>query len=318
MTDEQRQVREEIGMVFGESGIEGVRKFVLEHRSDPNYKNFLPKLDKAAEEGGKQGASDFIQDYLKNPNRTRQGTDVGYVPSKGEGIRDYREVGRQVGVPRRSDVRQTIEALETSVDVEVAKQTLYAERKTLMGNVDVLEEEVEHDEGLDVFPSEHVVYPDLVFTLRQDPTKYFRPGVMKRDGRLVIVTNPLFFRAAREAGIQNIMFDFIVDKDDVDVNEVVGKFGLVYPEKPKPVTEKNRFLFFKNSPNSVGLLGLDVRAGRNNTSESFRKNNCLQYVVGTDDTRNMDELVKRAVEQNGRLRSVDGITNVGPYKDLYF
>jgi len=98
MKDSQRVIREEIRAVFTETGIEGVRKFVLEHRSDPNYKNFLPKLDKAAEQGGKQGARDFIQDYLKNPNlqgtekthdytvperfRTRQGTDVGYAPAK--------------------------------------------------------------------------------------------------------------------------------------------------------------------------------------------------------------------------------------------
>lgn len=49
---------------------------------------------------------------------------------------------------------------------------------------------------------ERIVYDDLVRSLRADPTKYFPPTV---DDQYVLTKNSVFVRAARDAGLQELL-----------------------------------------------------------------------------------------------------------------
>jgi len=179
-----------------------------------------------------------------------------------------------------------------------------------VGNINILEEKVdrtEKEKELDDIPEDLIVYPDLVFTLGEDSKKCYRPWVIEHDGKLVVISNPLFFRAAREAGIKKINFDFI--PENLNAGEgMIEKYQLEYISPSKSTKYKKRFLFFYQEPRKIDLSGLEVMDSAFNNSRKYQKAYCLQYIfpaLGKDDIG----VVKRAVESNGKLRSVDGIKN---------
>lgn len=93
-----------------------------------------------------------------------------------------------------------------------------------------------------------IVYPDLVMTLdhKDGKEKYFRP-LVQPNGSLHVVGNNTFYKACKQANIQEIYCDFIVD--NYSPSELEETFNLEQIPK-KEGKEIHSFIFFKH-PNDV-------------------------------------------------------------------
>lgn len=191
---------------------------------------------------------------------------------------------------------------------------------TFVGNIEILREQeyrTQEERKLDDTPEGSIVYPDLVFTLTQDPRKYYRPGVRQKEGNLVVVSNPLFFKAAKQAGIRRIRFDILPPVETSLGEDWMEKNRVDYPPETRVSNTINTFLFFYKKPRLVDLSGLNVSSFDKNKSGEYQNQNCLGYVVPATYRREESELVQRAVEANGSLRSINGIKNLGVHKKYF-
>ena len=193
-----------------------------------------------------------------------------------------------------------------------------------LGRIDLLEEKAERtaeEIDLDDLPEDKIVYPDLVFTLKKDPAQYYRPGVRRQDGKLEVVTNPLFFRAARDAGIEPIRFDLIPpegERPQLD-EQWLKKLGIRDVPEPEMNFCKRIFFFFNRKPVPfISLEGLyTVTPSKNNQSPEYQEAGCLEYTTPIGTESHGRELVRRLHEINGPLRSINGIKDLGPHRDYF-
>ena len=191
---------------------------------------------------------------------------------------------------------------------------------TFVGNINLLKEKTQRTQKeieLDDIAEENIVYPDLVFTLSQDSKKYYRPKVREEEGGLVVISNPLFFRAAREAGISRIKFDVIPPFEGPLGEAWMERYNLSFPPEPKLSDTLNLFLFFCRTPKQVDLSGLNIFSFNENRMEQYQKMHCLGYEVPAYCTRDELDLVERALTTNGLLRSVNGLRGVGIHRKYF-
>lgn len=194
---------------------------------------------------------------------------------------------------------------------------------TLRGNIHIFDEKmdrIQKETGLDVYSQNEIVYPDLVFTLKHKKT-YLKPLVKKTKHEFQIVSNPLFFKAAKEAGLENINFDLQVEGE---VERVISDYHLEYPEEPIRMTATDTMLFFKQKPKNVSRVKGEVRINPASTSEEYASMNCVRYsipifgnnVPGINLIEN--KFIDSMVERNGKLRSIDGlIKKYGRFLDYF-
>jgi hypothetical protein len=192
---------------------------------------------------------------------------------------------------------------------------------TFTGKIDALEEKTNRslrEQEMDDVPEKNIVYNDLVFTIAEGSKDFYRPGVIQYDEKLMVVTNPLSFRAAKEAGLTEILFDFIPTNPEIVAGEAwMERFGLEYAQKPAQRNLKLRFLFFNKQPKETQVTDLGIISHPNNSREEYKNRNCFQYILPVGQANVESDLMKRVYETNGPLRSIDGIKGLGPYKELF-
>jgi len=159
----------------------------------------------------------------------------------------------------------------------------------------------EPSEYCESYPKGRIIYPNLVFTLRQDPTKYLRPTLKITDGKIEVVKNWTFLSAARDAGLASIACDVIADSNE-NINEPeVNEFC--------PARTFSRYIFFKGDT-KLPFYSPDAFL------TCFWKNKCLHYDASpeTEDPQQLSadfkSFLNRIVRLNSKnpIRSIDGIT----------
>ena len=184
---------------------------------------------------------------------------------------------------------------------------------TLVGNPDVLEEKTPRSENyreMDTIPESSVVYLDLVFTLGCSFGKYLRPKVIYEQEKLKVVSNNDFYKAIKDSGIQRIKFDLLLDRN-VPLEKLMEDFSLEFPHPPVRKEYLERFLFFMGQPKYFSNDNPLVIPNPNNPSANFLNQNCLAYKIlleTPEKTQSIEhELVARLFNENGHLRSIDGL-----------
>jgi len=178
---------------------------------------------------------------------------------------------------------------------------------TLIGNIDNMQDSKKKIDlsNFTIIDESLLEYQDLVFTLRNNPTKYSRPIAIYEQKGIRIVGNNLYYGAAKEAGLKTIKIDLI--NPNLPLDEIMLEENLQFPEPPIQREYMERFLFFINPPNDYGPIKSNIVINR---SEHFQGNHCVSYKVllgSPDEVRNTeDSYVKNLVSSNGPLRSIDG------------
>lgn len=167
-------------------------------------------------------------------------------------------------------------------------------------------------------PSENIIYEDLVFTLHEDHSKLYRPVVEMRGDKFVVVGNASYFRAAKDAGHRVMSVDLIPDENIVaNLGHISGEHGLIVLGRPTISKFKNRFLFFDQPPRDFVPYNFGVTTNVVSKTAPYKNHNCLRFSVPTDSVKIEHKLIERAVSINGKLRSLDGLTRIGRYKDYF-
>jgi hypothetical protein len=179
----------------------------------------------------------------------------------------------------------------------------------LRGNPHILDEitkRTEKERKTDVYQEGMIVYPDLVFTLKNKPDAYFRPVVEKTKYGFRVISNNIFVHAAKEAGLEQIDFDLVKPKG-IDAGKLLEEYKIKIVSEDLLKNYIKRLLFFKEQP--ITYLG----SHENIKMKVYPENNCISYCLQFKDSsvseRNMteDKLVKELVRSNGPLRSIDGL-----------
>ena len=101
-----------------------------------------------------------------------------------------------------------------------------------------------------IIPPSRIVYPDLVFTLSQDPSKYYRPVAEVTQSGLVVLANNTFLRAASELAFDDLNCDVMGDTSSLD-HAILGDAGATRATQDAPAAPDSdtsdtfrHFLFF--------------------------------------------------------------------------
>jgi hypothetical protein len=195
-------------------------------------------------------------------------------------------------------------------ETQVIKQP---KKLILIGDPNILTEcsSNNQEKELDIVPESLIVYSDLVFTLKNNDSQYFRPVVRYVNGKLSVVSNRLFHRAAKEAGIDKVLFDLLLSHE-IPLEQLIERYSLEFPPGPKRKNYLERFLFFRNTPRGSASNNSQVIMNPENSSQSYLQNNCISYrLLLYEDPKTAKqietELVARLSNENGYLRSINGL-----------
>jgi len=193
----------------------------------------------------------------------------------------------------------------------------------LVGNIQIFDEKMtrsEEERQLDVYTAEQIVYPDLVFTLKHKKS-YLRPLVRRTKNEFQVISNPLFFKAAKEAGLEEIKFDLLMEGDQI--GGLIEDYHLRFPDKPELRSATDTFLFFNNRPSFTDFKG-EVRINPATYLRDYQDINCVRYSIpikgrGIRDISLIESgFLSEFISRNGELRSVDGlIKKFGVFKDYF-
>ena len=177
------------------------------------------------------------------------------------------------------------------------------------------------DEKLDSYPESEIVYSDLVFTLQHNPHAYQRPCVKKEGDNLVVISNIVSYRAVKEAGINKIHFDLLLNIP-LALEQLLEKHNLEFAPPPIQKEYCQRFLFFTRTPNEAETNNQNILLDPRNNTPKFREHNCIAYKALIPSFNQKDEekflktlnenraihqdLIARLFNENGYLRSIDG------------
>lgn len=192
----------------------------------------------------------------------------------------------------------------------ISPKTVY-----LIGDPNLFEEKQDrNDENkeLDYYHESVIEYQDLVFTLRHDAGKCFRPYLRFESGELKVVGNNIYFRAAKEAGIKKLKFDLLLDKK-LPLEALLERYSLEFSPPAIQREYMQRFLFFKNPLRNINEENPLIIMSSLNSSEEFRKSHCITYKILIENPETVasleHELVARLFNEYGYLRSIDGDKN---------
>jgi hypothetical protein len=188
---------------------------------------------------------------------------------------------------------------------------------TLIAPMDMLKEGDAKLKDIVEIPSENIVHEDLVFTLHQDPSKLYRPVLIRNGCEFMVVANKCYFRAAANAGLRAIKVDVIPDELISRPEILIAEFGFEPVEAPSQALFKNRFLYFKKNPITVDASDLNIKNDILNGNQLYNSHNCLRYSIPVDSKESELKLIERATSINGLLRSLDGIKGMGLYKNYF-
>lgn len=184
----------------------------------------------------------------------------------------------------------------------------------------------------DTIAESQIVYPDLVFTLQKDSSKYCPPrarieGDVFGKDRLVVVANNAFLRAARDAGLNEMMFDLEYNGRAFPAEQLMEEHELKLPKNPNCQGWINRFYFFRDAPLAVpsilGDIADCVKVYAETGSKEYLGHNCQRYALRVcgDEQKSVEReqmLIDRLVRFNSRLRSIDGIRrDSGLFKQFF-
>jgi hypothetical protein len=172
---------------------------------------------------------------------------------------------------------------------------------------------------MDVISSSNIVYKDLVFTLSENGMLYVgRPVVTYVDGELKAVANIAMLRALKEAGVQETHFDYLAQQgQNIPLERLMQQTGFEFQKDALDQGFVDRFLFFANSPrNPVSIPSSIIPNDKNNHSEYVTRN-CLRFSIPVGSLEDERNLVINSIESNGPLRSINGISGLGPHREYF-
>ena len=197
------------------------------------------------------------------------------------------------------------------------------EEITLSCNINVLDEKpvrTTDEKELDICSEDEIVYQDLVFTLKEDPSKYFRPKVLKQRNGLYVVSNPLFFNAVKDAGYEEIYFDLLIN-GGFNPQRVIDEYGLKRVGASEPKKVVNKFLFFHKRPEISDECVSPIHIDERSNTEDYISQNCIAYnfKTGIKDLGFFESnFLESLVNRNGSLRSINGrINNSGKFSKYF-
>jgi hypothetical protein len=174
-------------------------------------------------------------------------------------------------------------------------------------------EEIERD----LIAESQIVYPDLVFTLQKDSSKYCPPRARVEGERLVVFRDNIFLRAARDAGLEKMAFELEYNGKAFPAEQLMEMYGLELPKIPNTKLWADRFYFFKEmrvipADLILGDFGEFIQAHSQNVSWDYFRHGCQGYrlKVCANEQKALEveqKLLERLVKDHGRLRSIDGI-----------
>ncbi len=196
-------------------------------------------------------------------------------------------------------------------------ETFFGEIRHLNGGEDIY-----GSSGILIDPSK-IVYPDLLFTLRQPSGngKYYRPLTMPKNDKLTVVGNNTFYRACSEAGLDKIYFDVLL-LNGYDPDVLKRNFGL---EEPKQEEQKpfSTFVFFREGVNDASQEELEAlvqgQIGQDARVKIHPDADCIEYQRKSSPEKGLGPIYavhKELVERFGKMRSVGGVKKE-LFKDLY-
>lgn len=174
----------------------------------------------------------------------------------------------------------------------------------------------EDEMAFDLIADKDIVFPDLVFTLKEHPGKYHVPSVKVEGDRLVVIGDPLFFRAAREAGMEELNIDLYTNPR-TNIDRLLSEHDLRLQTRPQKVQCVTNLLYFVERPSPISIGDLPVLIGPENRTAPYQEQHCIKYTRLPTDMRSDQAFVERAVQSNGSLRSINGIRNIGRYHHLF-
>jgi len=181
-------------------------------------------------------------------------------------------------------------------------------KTTLIGDIELFKEASSGREiDKDAVPKGNIIYNDLVFTLKEDPGKSFRPSVKRQGSELVVVSNTLFFRASKDAGLKKLVFNLLPEKDYLPLEQLMEQYNFEIAPPPVQSGYVNRFLFSFSLPQFLGLDCSNIRLNPKSNSQEYRAHNCVRYKFSTGDRGREMDFIKAFTAKNGLLRSIDGI-----------
>lgn len=241
-----------------------------------------------------------ISNYMKNKGKKPFTNGFRY-----QGFRDYPNMRKDYPRVKKDYFR--------------SRETDKKEVIHLVGNVNLMRLKPQRTPGemkMDTIPEEKIVYSDLVFSLKQDPTseRCFRVGVNKEGEDLLVVVNPLYYSAQKEAGVDPVYFDFIPSKDSFPGLKWITERGIEPIQNILERPNTRLFLFFKETPKrEIDLSNLDIKGSEKNKSKEYKTHNCLEYTIKTQKPEEKSILLKKAYKLNGPLRSINGVIQDGLY-----
>jgi len=194
-----------------------------------------------------------------------------------------------------------------------------------VGKLDALEDCLDfpdRNKFTETYQESDIVFPDLVFTLSQNSNKYVLPRAVFANGRLKVVGNNVFFRAAQAAGLKYMHFDLLL-KDNQDAKVVFSKFGLRSPAKSEyemPSTFQ-RFFFFDKKIQRLSAEAIHRYAEVISGIRIYDDEHCLQVDLRRENmplsVAAQHYLLKVNTNDGNTLRSVEGIRRNGEFSTYY-
>lgn len=132
------------------------------------------------------------------------------------------------------------------------------------------------------------------------------------DGKLKVISDLIHLRAAKEAKLEQIGFDLILDRQ-IPLEQLLEQYDLQLDlEEAKKGDFIRNYLFFINLPLTRHDNYPRIRLHPENDTFEFRDAHCIGYdllMTGTYKDRVLNEryFIKAMVAHNGLLRSWNGV-----------
>jgi len=165
---------------------------------------------------------------------------------------------------------------------------------------------------VEAFERDKVVMPDLIFTLENNPRKYFRPLVEINDGEFNAIGNRHFLEAAQKASLSEICVDIIPsEKWRSKITSLEDESSpRVYQLKTNRYHE--RFLYFDGALPAFSVENLSQGFPHLKDVNFNYANSCMHLIFYRDERDSaqlleQEERIIKYASESHKLRSVDGL-----------
>lgn len=155
------------------------------------------------------------------------------------------------------------------------------------------------------FSKYSIVREDLLFTLKQDPTKYLRPLIIAEENEFRILGNKQDWEAVRDSGIEKIACDILNINSDEYKNAAERFFH--YPAYTKNRAVRKDYLFFENEVDIKSPIDSPFGVTKAYFQKHEKNRNCFLTFLEKGDIHEKDYFFKMLVSSYlYNIRSING------------